>query len=183
MQLHSNTASAATVAKGLFEFLGSTNPSLEKLKKCCLDQSGIDEGQFNEEVHYLRAFAIHYSALRILGDSSQGRDLRAAFLGSWDSAAKTSSENMRRFNEYFRRVQLYAEAVHIDDSAPAGEAIDRVVATFAELLGAGNDDSSRPICEACGSAWFDSTCNAVAQALQNMKTGVAGFTGQLQLTH
>ena len=183
MRFHDNTTSATEVAKGLFEYVGSTDPSLDRLTRQCLELNGVDEVQFSEEVHYLRAFVVYYSTWRILGESAQGRALRAAFMGLWDSAAKTSSAHMHRYNEFFRRLQAYVDAMHTGDAAQPSAGAAQVAKKFAELLGAEGEAVSRPACEAAGSAWFASTCDAVEEALRGMISRSIAASARSRLLH
>jgi len=162
----STTVSASKLAHEFFGLLDARGSNLEASDRCRLAQHDIDERRFREEIFYLRAFAVYYATCVALRDSRQGSALRAAFMGIWDKAARTSPEKMRSYNEFFRRISFYAEAIAAEGSTRAGQLTDRISGKFADLLGAGKNPPLLAIIKAHASNCFGTTSKVVADLLE-----------------
>jgi hypothetical protein len=165
----SKAVSASQLAHEFFGILDTRDPDLELSARSRLARHGIDETRFREEAFYLKAFAVYYSTYMTLGESPKGSALRTAFMGIWDKAARTSPEKMRSYNEFFRRIYLYAQARAAESSARAGQFTDRISAQFTNLLGAGKDPSLSALYATYASDCFATTSKSVTGILKEKK--------------
>ncbi|MBI4290761.1 MAG: hypothetical protein HY661_04695 [Betaproteobacteria bacterium] len=159
----SKAVSASQLAHEFFGILDRGNSNLDRPR---LSRHGVDETRFREETFYLKAFAVYYATYVTLGESPKGSALRTAFMGIWDQAARTSPEEMRSYNEFFRRIYLYAQAKAAERSALAGQSTDRISGQFANLLGAGKDPSLSALYASYASDCFATTSKSVTGILK-----------------
>lgn len=166
MLANSKPVTTLKLAHEFFAILDEREFSLEASDRTCLAQHGIEERRFREEIYYLRAFAVYYATCVTLGESPSGTALRAAFMGIWDKAARTNPEKMRSYNEFFRRIYLYAEAMAAESSAVAGQFTDGISRKLANLLSAAKDPSLLALSKAYASDCFASTSKVIREALK-----------------
>jgi len=169
MNCCSKDRSTLDLAQSFFDLIKPADSDLGESNDDRLAQNGFDEAKFKDEIRYLRAFAVHYSTCETLGESPEGNGLRTAFMRIWDKASRTSAASMDSYNEFFKRIQLYASLVSTDSSIPRAQATDRIPGKFAELLGGNLDSSSRAHFATCAAVHFNSTCTVVAEALKKRK--------------
>lgn len=173
MKCHARDGSILELARLFFGFLKTTDMNVEASNVGCAAQPGLDQTKFQDEIRYLRAFAIYYSTCVILGESPEGNGLRSAFMRTWDKASRTGAMDMDSYNEFFKRIELYGGLVDTDGSVPPAQAADRISRKFAELLGDRLDAPSLAKFATCASAHFNSTCAAVAEALKKTEIGAS----------